>query len=49
MLYYKVILQSYKFQGVVELLGCDHSNESFRLVLSCSTNNYAVQGDSYSR
>ena len=29
MLYYEVILQSYKFQGVVELLECDHSNESF--------------------
>lgn len=49
MLFYKVILQSYKFQGVVELLECDHSNECFWLVLSCSTNNYAVQGNSYSR
>ena len=29
MLYYEVILQSYKFQGVVELLECDHSNERF--------------------
>lgn len=49
MLFYKVILLSYKFLGVVELLECDHSNESFCLVLSCGTNNYyALQGDLYS-
>ena len=29
-----------------EILWCDHSNESYRAVLSCDTGYYAVQGGS---
>ena len=40
---YKVILT---FESVDEILKCDHSNESYRAVLSCGTVYYAVQGNS---
>ena len=40
---YKVILT---FQSVDDILGCDHSNESYWAVLSCGTVYYAVQGGS---
>jgi len=39
----KVVLA---FKSVDETLVCDHSNESYRAVLSCGTVNYAVQGGS---
>ena len=32
------------FEYVHETLVCDHSNESYRTVLSCGTVYYAVQG-----
>ena len=38
---YKVVLT---FQSVDEILKCDHSNESYRAVLSCGVVYYAVQG-----
>ena len=38
---HKVILT---FDSVVEILKCDHSNESYWAVLSCCTVYYAVQG-----
>ena len=38
---YKVVLT---FESVDEILTCDHSNESYRAVLSCGTVYYAVQG-----
>ena len=38
---YKVVLT---FESVDEILWCDHSNESYRAVLSCGTVCYAVQG-----
>ena len=41
---YKVVLT---FVSVDEILWCDHSNESYLAVLSCSTVYYAVQGGSY--
>ena len=37
---YKVVLT---FKSLDESLVCDHSNESYRLVLSCDTVYYAVQ------
>ena len=40
---YKVILT---FESVDEILTCDHSNESYRAVLSGDAVYYAVQGDS---
>ena len=40
---YKVVLI---FESVVEILWCDHSNESYWVVLSCDTVYYAVQGSS---
>ena len=40
---YKMVLT---FESVDEILGCDHSIESYWAVLSCSTVYYAVQGDS---
>ena len=40
---YKVVLT---FESVDEILWCDHSNESYRVVLSCGTVYYAVQGGS---
>ena len=40
---YKVILT---FESVVEILKCDHSNESYRAVLSFGVVYYAVQGGS---
>ena len=40
---YKVILT---FESVDAILKCDHSNESYRAVLSCGAVCYAVQGDS---
>ena len=40
---YRVVLT---FESVVEILKCDHSNESYRAVLSCGTVYYAVQGGS---
>ena len=36
------------FKSVDEILVCDHSNESYRAVLSCGTVYYAVQGGSTS-
>ena len=39
----KVVLT---FESVNEILKCDHSNESYRAVLSCGTVYYAVQGGS---
>ena len=38
---YKVVLT---FETVNEILKCDHSNESYRAVLSCGAVYYAVQG-----
>ena len=40
---YKVVLT---FKSVDKTLVCDHSNESYRAVLSCGTVYYAVQGGS---
>ena len=40
---YKVILT---FESVGKILKCDHSNESYRAVLSFGAVYYAVQGDS---
>ena len=40
---YKVVLP---FTSVDEILVYDHSNESYRAVLSCDTVYYAVQGGS---
>ena len=40
---YKVVLT---FEPVDEILQCDHSNESYRAVLSCGAVNCAVQGGS---
>ena len=34
------------FESVNEILKCDHSNESYRAVLSCGAVYYAVQGGS---
>ena len=38
---YEVVLT---FESVNEILKCDHSNESYRAVLSCGVVYYAVQG-----
>jgi len=40
---YKVVVT---FESVDEILKCDHSNESYWAVFSCSTVHYAVQGGS---
>ena len=40
---YKVALT---FESVVEILKCDHSNESYRAVLSSGTVYHVVQGGS---
>ena len=40
---YKVNLT---FESVDEILKCDHSNESYRAVLSCGVVCYATQGGS---
>ena len=40
---YKVVLT---LESVEEILKCDHSNESYRAVLSCGVIYYAVQGGS---
>ena len=40
---YKVVLT---FDSVDEILQCDHSNESYCVVLSCGAVYYAVQGGS---
>ena len=40
---YKVVLS---FESVGEILKCDHSNESYKAVLSCGAVYYAVQGGS---
>ena len=40
---YKVVLT---FMSVDEILACDHSNESYRSVLSCGTVCCAIQGGS---
>ena len=40
---YKVVQT---FESVDEIVKCDHSNESYRAVLSCGTVYYAVQGGS---
>ena len=40
---YKVVLT---LKSVDETLVCNHSNESYRAVLSCGTVYYAVQGGS---
>ena len=40
---YKVVLT---FESVDKILMCDHSNKSYRAVLSCGTVYYVVQGDS---
>ena len=40
---YKVALT---LESVDEILWCDHSNESYRAVLSCGSVFYAVQGGS---
>ena len=37
---YKVVLT---FESVDEILKCDHSNESYRAMLSCGVVYYAVQ------
>ena len=38
---YKVVLT---LESVTEIIKCDHSNESYRAVLSCGAVYYAVQG-----
>ena len=38
---YKVVLN---FEGVKEILKCDHSNESYRAVTSCGAVYFVVQG-----
>ena len=38
---YKVVLT---FDSVDKILKCDHSNESYRAVLSCGAVYYAIQG-----
>ena len=40
---YKVVLT---FESVDEILKCDHSNESYRAVLSSGSVCYAIQGGS---
>ena len=40
---YEVVLA---FESEDEILKCDHSNESYRAVLSCDAVYYAVQGAS---
>jgi len=40
---HKVVLT---FESVGEILKCDHSNESYRAVLSCCAVYYAAQGGS---
>ena len=40
---YKVVLT---FKSLDETLVCDHSNETYRAVLSCGTVYYAVQSGS---
>ena len=40
---YKLVLT---FESVDEIIKCDHSIERYRVVLSCGTAFYAVQGDS---
>ena len=40
---YEIILT---FGSVDEIIKCDHSNESYRAVLSCGTVYYAVQAGS---
>ena len=40
---YKVVLT---FESEDEILKCDHSNESYRAVLSCGAIYYAIQGGS---
>ena len=42
-LLYKAVLT---FESVDEILKCDHSNKSYRAVLSCGAVYYAVQGGS---
>ena len=42
-LLYKVVLS---FESVDEILKCDHSNESYRAVLSCGAVYFALQGGS---
>ena len=39
----KVVLT---FESVDEIIKCDHSNESYRVVLSCGTVYFAIQGGS---
>ena len=43
-LLYKVVQT---FESAVEILKCDHSNESYRAVLSCGAVCYAVEGGSF--
>ena len=38
---HKVVLT---FESVNEILWCDHSNESYRAVISCGSDYYTVQG-----
>ena len=40
---YKVVLT---FESVDEIIKCDHSNESYGVVLSCGAVYYALQGGS---
>ena len=40
---YKVVLT---FESVDEILQCNHTNESYRAVLSCDTASHTVQGAS---
>ena len=40
---YKVVLT---FESVDEILKCDHSNESYCIVLSCGAVYYTIQGGS---
>jgi len=42
---YKVVLT---IESLDEVLKCDHSNESYRAVLSCGAVYYAVQGGTMS-
>ena len=44
LVYYAVQKVVLTFYSVYEILKCDHSNESYRAVLSCGTVYHAVQG-----
>ena len=46
-LFIKLYMVAQTFESMDEFLKCDHSSESYWVVLSCGTVYYAVQGDSF--